>query len=598
MGRKEKRGQKGAAVQYLTRNQALKRLQCRLQEFRRLCILKGVHPREPKRKPRGAHRTYYHAKDINFLLHEQLLDRFREIRSHRRKVRRAVGRKEYERADRLRAAPPGYKLDRLVRERYPTFVDAVRDLDDPLNIVHLFAVLPSSSLHRIPNAQAVAGKRLALEWQAWVVQAKALRKAFVSVKGFYYQAEVAGQSVTWLVSHERSQVLPADVDFRVLCTFLEFYETLLRFVLFRLYSQAGLNYPPTLAGEGEDGDGRAGLHSAMLEIAAAGSGAAAAEEPVAAGAAGREEEEEAGGDASAALQEKVRQLEAAGALGAAEDAGEAEGRASAAGAANGGATEGLLFSCLKFLLGREVPRESLQFVIRGFGGEVAFEAEEAGITHHVADRDSPREAREEWELVLPQWVYDSVNFAVLVPGSMYRPGAPPPPHLSPFALEDEAAGGDAYVPDFATAMRKLKEAQEDRVAGAGPGRETLGGADAAAAGGAAAAEADEEAAERARYEAELEAELQGRSGAEALEAGESAAAAEKQGRKKRRAGEDGADGEQEGEENDDQAHLMLSRKQRKLYQAVKRGQDSKRARTRALEDKKKSLQKKRRSEKE
>ena len=265
-------------------------------------------------------------------------------------------------------------------------------------------------------------------------------------------------------------------------------------------------------------------------------------------------------------------------------------------AANGGGTEGLLFSGLKFLLGREVPRESLQFVIRSFGGEVAFEAEEAGITHHVADRDSPREAREEWELVLPQWVYDSVNFAVLVPGSMYRPGAPPPPHLSPFALEDEAAGGDAYVPDFATAMRKLKEAQEDRVAGAGPGRETLGGADTAAAGGAAAAGADEEAAERARYEAELEAELQGRSGAEALEAGESAAAAEKQGRKKRRAAEGGVDGEEEGEENDDQAHLMLSRKQRKLYQAVKRGQDTKRARTRALEDKKKALQKKKNSQ--
>ena len=593
MGRKEKRGQKGAAVQYLTRNQALKRLQCRLQEFRRLCILKGVHPREPKRKPRGAHRTYYHAKDINFLLHEQLLDRFREIRSHRRKVRRAVGRKEYERADRLRAAPPGYKLDRLVRERYPAFVDAVRDLDDPLNIAHLFAVLPSSSLHRIPNAQAVAAKRLALEWQAWVVQAKALRKAFVSVKGFYYQAEVAGQSVTWLVSHERSQVLPADVDFRVLCTFLEFYQTLLRFVLFRLYSQAGLKYPPAL-GEGEGGDGRAGLHSAMLEISAA-TAAEAGVEPAAAGAAGGGEEE-VGGDASAALQEKVRQLEAAGALGAAEDAGEAGGRAAVADAANGGGTEGLLFSGLKFLLGREVPRESLQFVIRSFGGEVAFEAEEAGITHHVADRDSPREAREEWELVLPQWVYDSVNFAVLVPGSMYRPGAPPPPHLSPFALEDEAAGGDAYVPDFATAMRKLKEAQEDRVAGAGPGRETLGGADTAAAGGAAAAGADEEAAERARYEAELEAELQGRSGAEALEAGESAAAAEKQGRKKRRAAEGGVDGEEEGEENDDQAHLMLSRKQRKLYQAVKRGQDTKRARTRALEDKKKALQKKKNSQ--
>lgn len=49
-------GQSGNAVQYLTRNQALKKLQLKLSEFRRLCILKGIHPREPKKKPqaRGA----------------------------------------------------------------------------------------------------------------------------------------------------------------------------------------------------------------------------------------------------------------------------------------------------------------------------------------------------------------------------------------------------------------------------------------------------------------------------------------------------------------------------------------------------------------
>jgi hypothetical protein len=44
-------GQSGNAAQYLTRNQALKKLQLKLSEFRRLCILKGIHPREPKKKP-------------------------------------------------------------------------------------------------------------------------------------------------------------------------------------------------------------------------------------------------------------------------------------------------------------------------------------------------------------------------------------------------------------------------------------------------------------------------------------------------------------------------------------------------------------------
>jgi pescadillo protein len=40
------------------------------------------------------------------------------------------------------------------------------------------------------------------------------------------------------------QVAPPDVDFRIMLTFLEFYETLLKFVLFKLYHQQDLAYPP------------------------------------------------------------------------------------------------------------------------------------------------------------------------------------------------------------------------------------------------------------------------------------------------------------------------------------------------------------------
>ena len=58
-------------------------------------------------------------------------------------------------------------------------------------------VLPLQAVH--------TARRLSMEFQAFVVRTHALRKAFVSVKGFYFQAEVQGQLLTWLVPHQLSQ---------------------------------------------------------------------------------------------------------------------------------------------------------------------------------------------------------------------------------------------------------------------------------------------------------------------------------------------------------------------------------------------------------
>jgi pescadillo protein len=119
----KKKGQEGAAKTYITRNQALKLLQIPLADFRRLCILKGVYPREPRSKKKAnkgstANATFYYAKDIRFLLHEPVLRTFREQKAFAKKLTRAIGKQDYTKAKDLQDYSPQYSLDHLVKERY------------------------------------------------------------------------------------------------------------------------------------------------------------------------------------------------------------------------------------------------------------------------------------------------------------------------------------------------------------------------------------------------------------------------------------------------------------------------------------------------
>jgi pescadillo protein len=107
----------------VSRQQAIKKLQCSLADFRRLCILKGIYPREPRNKKKAnagstAPSSFYYIKDIQYLLHEPVLDKLREHKTFAKKLAKAVGRGEYGLAKNLDENKPRYRLDHIIKERW------------------------------------------------------------------------------------------------------------------------------------------------------------------------------------------------------------------------------------------------------------------------------------------------------------------------------------------------------------------------------------------------------------------------------------------------------------------------------------------------
>ena len=64
---------------------------------------------------------------------------------------------------------PTYSLNMIIKERYPTFIDAVRDLDDPLSLVCLFASLPSHRIFKIPPKRLQNCIKIKREFYTYVV---------------------------------------------------------------------------------------------------------------------------------------------------------------------------------------------------------------------------------------------------------------------------------------------------------------------------------------------------------------------------------------------------------------------------------------------
>ena len=375
-------------------------------------------------------------------------------------MKKATDKGNLETAERLKSNKPKYALDHIVKERYPTFVDAIRDLEDCLCLCFLYSTFPKNP--KTPIEMIDLCKRLCVEFMHYVIEAKVLRKVFVSIKGYYYQAEIMGQTVTWIIPHAFSYDPPESVDLRLMSIFVEFYTTMMGFVNYRLYHNLNLKYPPTLVGftpassTGKDGNTGAEPNEAQTDRVYA------LNQSLVRTVANMEDDEAIEIDNIPVTDDPDKIEEAK------KEAEELQRLQT-------------LFKGKKFFLGREIPRESLVFMIRAFGGEVSwdktiapgstYDEKDDKITHMIVDRpkagvDTSKIGR---DYVQPQWVFDSINRRELLPTHEYFVGEPLPPHLSPFISERRV--GD-YIPpeekkllglpvDEPVKKPKLSDEQED-----------------------------------------------------------------------------------------------------------------------------------------
>ncbi|VEU21328.1 DEKNAAC102403 [Brettanomyces naardenensis] len=591
MGRIKKRGTSGNAKNFITRTRAIRKLQVSLADFRRLCIFKGIYPREPRNKKKAnkgstAPVTFYYSKDIQYLMHEPILQKFREHKTFSKKLTKALGKGEVGDAKRLEENRPRYKLDRVIKERYPSFLDALRDLDDGLNMLFLFSNMRATNS---VNAKVISqASKLTNQWMAYVARERSLKKVFVSIKGVYYSATVKGQEIIWLVPFKFPQNIPSDIDFRIMLTFLEFYTTLLHFVLYRLYSEAGLVYPPRIDESRLKGIG--GLSAYVLETRGEGNrllpeveineeveeeGPKLSKEEIskAIDADEKEEDVDGGDEADDAEEEEKKESK----LDEFTDENKIKGDVLAQPSEFDNPT-GSLFSKFSFYIGREVPIDVLEFVILAGGGKVISEAaldelalngesepkiDLSSVTHQIVDRPKVSSKVQGRTYVQPQWVFDCINRGSLLSVSDYAPGETLPPHLSPW--------GDSgtYNPSEPARLGKEEEEEEEQEEEEEVEEEEK--------------EGEESPEEEVENDDDLKAQKELEMEAAGVKYSDVSKKDEKQQRKKRKA--------PEVDEEKELKMIMMTRKQRSLYKKMQYGLKKEETRTEELQKKKRKLEK-------
>lgn len=447
----------------------------------------------------------------------------------------------------------------------------------------------------------------------------------MSIKGIYYQAEIQGQDILWLVPYKFAQTVPADVDFRIMHTFVEFYTTLLGFVMFKLYTNEGLVYPPKFD---EEADARgAGLRAFRLES----KGVAALPESgeqtkqqqrefnkrvatlnisaITENGEPADQTEEADEPAEERPDDTIDAFEPATTK-AADILPQPSTAVVATSDSNSTSIENL-FAPFTFFLSRETPREPLEFLLRSFGckrigwdavlGDGAFTDNESdpSITHQIVDRPPLNKSTlPESEAaaipfssggrvpgriyVQPQYVWDCINAGRVIPPADYAPGELLPPHLSPWVKVAEGAY-DPTAPIDEQGEESEEEEVEDDNGMTEDLEEGSDEEDVDMEGTAFADEdeedeesEDEEEAARRQHQLELEAEAKGIK----------PVVQEPKKKKSKKTKE-----EREEEERKEMQKIMMTKKKRKLYEKMIYGNKKKEDEAETLRRKKRKLEK-------
>ena len=209
-----------------------------------------------------------------------------------------------------------------------------------------------------------------------------------------------GVDVTWLMPFTSPQKLPFEVDYEVMTSFLELYQSLMKLINFKLYKDLGLEYPPPMSAVDSNYFGYNSLVLRNLQ-----------EQVKEANVNNTNNENTNMNDNdnnnlidSEELKKIKKKSEKAEKL------------------------KNLLKNYV-FFISREVPKEVFQLAIISMGGlygddsdESAFTEESPEITHFIVDR--PYENIDHVlnkEYIQPQWIIDCLNAGKILPTSEYAP---------------------------------------------------------------------------------------------------------------------------------------------------------------------------------